>query len=263
MCLVCGHVGCGRYSGCGAGVHHNETSEHSFAMELATQRVWDYKGDNYVHRLIQNKVDGKLVELPDQRPSGSSGGTREMDPAAKELAQRGYEEQYEAVVHEYSLLLTGQLEVQRLHYEERLLELERAHKRQRWEAEAEMAAREDAVRAQHAIIERESRASARRVQSAQKAVTEGDFNKQLNEQLIRNQGALREQLSASERREVELKSTVADLEEQLRDMTFHFEQQIRILQEGGAAELSGGSVETVTPPPSNARGKRRVKGSRS
>ena len=33
--------------------------------------------------------------------------------AAQELKQRGLEEQYEAVVHEYSLLLTGQLEVRR------------------------------------------------------------------------------------------------------------------------------------------------------
>ena len=70
ICLVCGHVGCGRY-GCGAGVVHNEQTGHNFAMELATQRVWDYTGDNYVHRLIQNKVDGKLVELPDQRPGGT------------------------------------------------------------------------------------------------------------------------------------------------------------------------------------------------
>lgn len=33
-------------------------------MELETQRVWDYEGDNYVHRLIQSRADGKLVELP-------------------------------------------------------------------------------------------------------------------------------------------------------------------------------------------------------
>jgi hypothetical protein len=35
---------------------------------LESQRVWDYTGDGYVHRLIQNLVDGKLVELagPDQ-----------------------------------------------------------------------------------------------------------------------------------------------------------------------------------------------------
>lgn len=25
--------------------------------------MWDYAGDNYVHRLIQSKTDGKLVEL--------------------------------------------------------------------------------------------------------------------------------------------------------------------------------------------------------
>lgn len=32
-------------------------------MELETKKVWDYVGDNYVHRLIQSKTDGKLVEL--------------------------------------------------------------------------------------------------------------------------------------------------------------------------------------------------------
>ena len=40
------------------------------ARRAAPQRVWDYAGDNYVHRLIQNKVDGKLVELP---AAGSQG----------------------------------------------------------------------------------------------------------------------------------------------------------------------------------------------
>ena len=114
---MCGHVGCGRYIGCGSGVHHHESTGHNFAMELATQRVWDYIGDNYVHRLIQNKVDGKLVELPDSRQgagSSAEGPGRELDSAAAEVKQRGQEEQYEAVVHEYSLLLTGQLEVSSL-----------------------------------------------------------------------------------------------------------------------------------------------------
>jgi hypothetical protein len=32
-------------------------------MDVKRQHVWDYVGDNYVHRLIQNKSDGKLVEL--------------------------------------------------------------------------------------------------------------------------------------------------------------------------------------------------------
>ena len=38
-------------------------------MQLGTNHVWDYAGDNYVHRLAQNKSDGKLVELDDQNTS--------------------------------------------------------------------------------------------------------------------------------------------------------------------------------------------------
>jgi hypothetical protein len=211
-------------------------------------------------------VDGKLVELPDPRQGGASasegGGGREMDSAAKEVQQRGMEEQYEAVVHEYSLLLTGQLEVQRLHYEERLAELERAHKRHLWQAEGELAVREEALRRQHESVERESRSAAKRVQSAQKAWSEGDFNKQLNEQLIRNQGALREQLEAAQRREAEQRAKCADLEETLKEMTFHFESQIKILQGDADGELGGGSVEVRTPA-ADKRGKRKAKGSRS
>ena len=35
-------------------------------MELGSNRVWDYAGDNYVHRLVQNKADGKLVEVDER-----------------------------------------------------------------------------------------------------------------------------------------------------------------------------------------------------
>ncbi|KAL1408751.1 hypothetical protein Q8F55_005564 [Vanrija albida] len=63
ICVVCGAVGCGRYSK-GHARRHWEESGHVLAMEVETQRVWDYEGDNYVHRLIQTRTDGKLVELP-------------------------------------------------------------------------------------------------------------------------------------------------------------------------------------------------------
>ena len=272
ICLVCGHVGCGRYSGCGSGVHHNEATEHNFAMELESQRVWDYKGDNYVHRLIQNKVDGKLVELPDPR-AGQGGGTSAladaaggagMDPAAREIKQRGQEEMYEAVVQEYSLLLTGQLEVQRRHYDERLEALSRQHTRHLMEVEQEMIAREDALRRQHAQVEREARASAKRMDQAKSAVKERDFNKELNEQLMRNQQELQVRLAAAAKREEELKASLADQEQMLRDMTFHFESQIRILQESGGGGGSGSKAVTSWRQrrrcSTNARGKRKAKG---
>ncbi|WVZ01246.1 hypothetical protein V8G54_027315 [Vigna mungo] len=62
ICVICGHVGCGRYKGGHAIIHWKET-QHCYSLEVETKRVWDYVGDNYVHRLIQSKTDGKLVEL--------------------------------------------------------------------------------------------------------------------------------------------------------------------------------------------------------
>ena len=99
------------------------------------------------------------------------------------------------------------------------------------------------------------------MQNAEKAVRERDFNRQLNEQLMRNQGALREQLAESEKREASLAAQVVDLEEQLRDLSFHFEAQLKILQQdgdGSASELSGGDVSAPIQAPT-VRGRRKAK----
>ena len=69
-CLICGSVGCGRYDGKHALEHWRE-SGHCYAMELRTQRVWDYVRDGFVHRLIQSKAG--LVELT-RGPRGGGGG---------------------------------------------------------------------------------------------------------------------------------------------------------------------------------------------
>ena len=52
------------------------------------------------------------------------------------------------------------------------------------------------------------------------------------------------------------------MEEQLRDLTIHFEAQIKILQEG--AEVSGGSVLPVesNTPPRRGSSKKKGRGSR-
>lgn len=50
--------------------HFLET-QHCYAMQLGNTRVWDYVGDNFVHRLLQNNEDGKLVEV-----EGNSSGRR-------------------------------------------------------------------------------------------------------------------------------------------------------------------------------------------
>ena len=42
---------------------HLKETQHCYLLEVETQRVWDYVGENYVNRLIQSKTDVKLVEL--------------------------------------------------------------------------------------------------------------------------------------------------------------------------------------------------------
>src|ERR1700722_9576479 len=120
ICLICGNIGCGRYGPAHAHAHYDSTT-HLYALELETQRVWDYAGDGYVHRLIQNKADGKLVELP-----SASMGVREGDSGGglgAGLADTLGAEKIEAIGIEYSYLLTSQLDSQREYYEEQGAEL--------------------------------------------------------------------------------------------------------------------------------------------
>ncbi|KAI5969733.1 hypothetical protein CANMA_001195 [Candida margitis] len=108
ICLICGNVGCSRYAPEQHSLKHFVTTGHCFAMEINTSRVWDYAGDNYVHRLVTNESDGKLVELPDK---GDPKGTKSLGNNIDKI---------DAVGFEYSQLLISQLASQREYYEELL-----------------------------------------------------------------------------------------------------------------------------------------------
>lgn len=131
MCLVCGHLGCGRLTREHA-LRHFRGTQHTYAIELATQRVWDYAGDGFVHRLIQNKTDGKLVEVPDpgaargdgSRPRtaaeagpGSATGGTGIAGGGSSGGGGDANKKDSAVALEYALLLTGQLDSQRQFFE--------------------------------------------------------------------------------------------------------------------------------------------------
>eukprot|EP00468_Gymnochlora_sp_CCMP2014_P015456 CAMPEP_0167769812 /NCGR_PEP_ID=MMETSP0110_2-20121227/17546_1 /TAXON_ID=629695 /ORGANISM="Gymnochlora sp., Strain CCMP2014" /LENGTH=587 /DNA_ID=CAMNT_0007658869 /DNA_START=200 /DNA_END=1963 /DNA_ORIENTATION=+ len=57
ICLVCGHVGCGRFEKSHA-VRHFERTGHRFSLSLKSEAIWDYEGDGYVHRLLRHKTRG-------------------------------------------------------------------------------------------------------------------------------------------------------------------------------------------------------------
>ncbi|XP_063171502.1 BRCA1-associated protein isoform X2 [Candoia aspera] len=105
ICLICGHIGCGRYVSRHAYKHFEET-QHTYAMQLTNHRVWDYAGDNYVHRLVASKTDGKLVQYE----------------CEGDVCQ---EEKIDALQLEYSYLLTSQLESQRIYWENKIVRIEK------------------------------------------------------------------------------------------------------------------------------------------
>jgi BRCA1-associated protein len=109
QCLICGKVGCGRYEGKHA-YKHFEESAHAFSMDLESKRVWDYVGDNYVHRIIQDAActGEKLVELPGRDGHGVLDGRNEAEKD---------EMRVENLAVEYTHLLTSQLESQRVYFE--------------------------------------------------------------------------------------------------------------------------------------------------
>ncbi|KIW65337.1 hypothetical protein PV04_07606 [Phialophora macrospora] len=109
QCLICGKVGCGRYEGKHAYAHFEETG-HTFSMELESKRVWDYIGDAYVHRIIQDAAQPgeKLVELPGRR----------REPTALQGQEDVEMAKMDNIALEYTHLLTSQLESQRTYFEE-------------------------------------------------------------------------------------------------------------------------------------------------
>ena len=117
ICLICGYVGCGRYVG-GHSHAHFLSTEHSYTMELGQSRVWDYVGDNFVHRLVQTDGgDGKLVEAEGNGNPLSlhcctcKGATGSSKDGAN--FDGGMEEKMDSLQLEYTYLLTSQLESQR------------------------------------------------------------------------------------------------------------------------------------------------------
>lgn len=129
ICLICGHIGCGRYDRAHSLDHYVATG-HCYAMDTQTQRVWDYAGDNYVHRLLQNEDDGKLVNTTTASSSGAGrsdiGEVQAWATVAQGSAQGGKEkgksslEDEEDLAMQYTRLLSSQLDSQRVYYEQML-----------------------------------------------------------------------------------------------------------------------------------------------
>ncbi|KAK9478530.1 BRCA1-associated protein 2-domain-containing protein [Lipomyces japonicus] len=261
ICLICGNVGCGRYDEAHAFQHYAE-SNHIYAMDVESQRVWDYASDIYVHRLIQNEADGKLVELPSAGPSGENSGSVARDEQGSDYVPR---EKLDNIGMEYTYLLTSQLESQRMYYEDKIAEA--ADKASAALSKAEVADRETkelSVKFQTLLSENEELRSvlpnlekdyekSKRKAEALQAVSK-KLEKEWKEEKSMNESMLKKfEFLASEK--VQREKEILELQEQLRDVMFYLEAQQKF--NGMEEDARQGTVSVVNKPKKDkGRGKR-------
>ncbi|EKG13130.1 Zinc finger UBP-type protein [Macrophomina phaseolina MS6] len=280
ICLICGNIGCGRYDSAHAFQHYEATS-HSYAMDIATQHVWDYAGDGYVHRLIQNKADGKLVDLPaahanSQHPNNSMTGMGADTVPREKLDNMGME---------YAYLLTSQLDSQRLYFEEQVERaVDKAAKASSAAEEAaasatalakqlrELQAQHEDAKATIASLEKDvQRLTTRASKSdelARSMTRQFQEEKSVSGALMQRIQHLDAKLVEAEERNKALEVEKKDLEEQNRDLSFFISGQEKLKELGGEGaegglghdEVREGRIEVGAAPEKSKR--RKGKGKR-
>ena len=269
MCMICGHVGCGRYHG-GHAFEHFQATQHAYAMELATQSVWDYVGDGYVHRILQNMSDGKLVEAPSSGDTKDTKDTKEKANVDMDMLQAQFDSKLEAVASEYNYLMARQLESQRRYYEGRLSQMNGVMTRRESDFAKETAdAKGEMDRMSHQLRELhckhvalEERYNAQAEQN-KKMLEDYRFMKEVNGSLERNaliwKEAAEKNASQHEETKKALGQKIRELEEEVHDLRFFVEsrEKLETLPEEEAKE--GTLVVEAGPVPPTAREKLRAK----
>ncbi|KAF3820671.1 hypothetical protein GH733_005216 [Mirounga leonina] len=253
ICLICGHIGCGRYVSRHAYKHFEET-QHTYAMQLTNHRVWDYAGDNYVHRLVASKTDGKIVQYE------CEGDTCQ-------------EEKIDALQLEYSYLLTSQLESQRIYWENKIVRIEKDTAEEINNMKTKFKETiEKCDNLEHRLNDllKEKQSVERKCTQLNtkvaKLTTELKEEQEMNKCLRANQVLLQNKLKEEER---VLKETcdqkdlqITEIQEQLRDVMFYLETQQKInhLPAETRQEIQEGQINIAvasasSPPSSGSSGK--------
>lgn len=220
--------------------------------------MWDYAGDGYVHRLIQNKADGKVVELP-STSSSVPVGTREGGGLGPSQADALSAEKIEAIGIEYSYLLTCQLDSQRAYYEEQLGDLkgqlnelrgiveslneESKKEKERLKQEENRIRKEEAEK--FAVVVKEKAKAENRAEKFVDLARKLD--KELREERAVSEGLMKNLAVVKERAEVE-ENRIKELEDQVRDVMFFLDAQQKIASgDGIVSEAAGGSIQVLQP----------------
>lgn len=220
-----------------ANQHYDETL-HAYALDTETQHVWDFAGQGYVHRLLQNKEDGKLVEVTD--PNNTTSQERSLTPGLSD-AQEGevVHRKLEGFASQYYTLLKSQLEQQRTFYEGRLEEIRREFAIKKANATSDKA---DLM----VVLKQEKKQLAHRLLSIKRKkdkVTEDvTFLKSMNESLESNKIPLERKIKQAQREQIESREMIQKylpaLEEKLTTLMLQLEESLNTTYTPSSAECA-------------------------
>ncbi|XP_073219992.1 BRAP2 RING ZnF UBP domain-containing protein 1 isoform X2 [Cicer arietinum] len=213
VCMICGFVGCGRYKE-GHAIRHWKDTQHCYSLDFRTQQIWDYVGDNYVHRLNQDqsKTDSKSEEMRFRCMSQEGDcGTCECHEDL-EVSGAFFNSKVEA------------------YYESLLVEAK---------SKAESSISE--------AVEKATTSGMLDIQNElEKCTEERNAVAEVNRNLIKNQETWRKKVKEAEEREAaSIKSTderILDLEEQIRDIRIFLEAQKTIEKMSDSNGIKEGTV---------------------
>lgn len=206
-----------------------------------------------MHRLLQNKVDGKLV--PTEGP-----------PSEAECAQ----EKVDSVQLEFTYLLTSQLEEQRIYFEDRLALLENqfSNETKRLKDELNMVREENKhLKSKLNNVTKDKQACEKKLaqQNLRLNQTLNDLNeeRQLGKAMRNNQQLWQSQVAELDKKFVDLKEAkekqLAELNEQVRDLMFFIDAQQVINKSENKEDIAGGTVTIGEAPQPETSKKNRKK----
>lgn len=283
-CLICSHRGCGRYTSRHAQIHFEQTG-HSFSLELATGRIWDYAQDTFVHEEGMNfnqEIFGRnLGSNNNNNISNNHNFETEISqkgnlliPSTKTGENNDIESSLDpeivdklSIIHiEFEALLEGQLAEQQLYFEKQ-------YAQETWTAiESTTGHHSDIIKDSSSLTlpyATEGQLDALESMKIEISAIEADHQeilnitkevqreirkqKKSNDSLIREQKAMKEHIKQLNIREEEItrerNERVADLRQQIVDLTVYMNTQGQIQSSPLRDEIIGGTIQTVVPPP--------------
>ncbi|KAL0862946.1 hypothetical protein Bca101_042064 [Brassica carinata] len=231
----------------GHSIRHWKETHHCYSLDLRTQQIWDYVGDNYVHRLNHSKIDGKSVEMNNRCTSHD--GDCGLCECSEDTGISGaiFNSNVDSIVTEYNDLLASQLKAQRQarYYESLIVE---ARSKQ-----------------ESSITEAVEQTVVKKMQELQNEIEKCEEEKteitEVNRKLIKEQDTWRKKAKEIEEREAaslgSKDETIVDLEEQIRDIKVFVEAQKTL--KNMTSDSDGIREGTVLPVPINEKPVRKQK----